>query len=131
MDTLTATEQIAVRALANEPGFALGVFNYAVEFLNRYGEEDRNFQVSNAHLDEFYERLRSQRGMTLDRDTFRVAAPFVRFSLEAEISAQAWGEEGAFGRRLPYDIQLQTAIELLKSASSTGDLFQNISQATH
>jgi carboxyl-terminal processing protease len=129
MDTLSTTEQEAVRALANEPGFALGVFNYAVEYLNRNGE-DRNFQVTDAHLDEFYGRLRTQRGMTLDLETFRVAAPFVRFSLEAEIAAQEWGEEGAFGRRLPYDTQLRTALELLKGASSPGDLLQRVSSAT-
>jgi hypothetical protein len=105
------------------------VFNYAVEYLNRNGE-DRNFQVTDAHLDEFYGRLRTQRGMTLDLETFRVAAPFVRFSLEAEIAAQEWGEEGAFGRRLPYDTQLRTALELLKGASSPGDLLQRVSSAT-
>ena len=129
MDTLTTQAQTAVLALSNQPGFSVEVFNYAVEYLNRYGE-DPDFQVTDTHLDELYERLRGPVRGSLDRETFRSAAAFIRLSLESEIAERGWGEAKAFDRSIPYDAQLREAIRLLDGASSSEDLFQRIAIAT-
>ena len=126
MDTLTTDEQRAVRTLFEEGGrFSVGVFNYAVEFLQREGEENREFEVTDQDLDILYDRLRDE-GLETDRETFRAAERFVRYQLESQIALQGWGEPEEFRWRLPHDAPLQQALELLRGAESVEDLFARV-----
>lgn len=122
-DTLSAPEQRAVRALYREAGrYTAGVFNQAVDYLQRGGERNPDFQVTDQELDFLYERL-AENGFGVDRETWRSAARFVRFQLELEIALQGWGEALQFQRRLPHDRPLQRAIELLAGARTQETLF--------
>jgi C-terminal peptidase prc len=124
-DTLTASEQRAVRALFQEGGrFSTGVFNHAVAFLRaREGSlpapeamGDRgalSFEVSSADLDALYARLRED-GFRMDPATWRAAERFVRQELVREIALQGWGDGGQFLRRLEGDRILQEALQRLR-----------------
>ena len=130
MDTLTTEEQSAVRAIFEEGGrYSVGLFNYAVEFLQREGADNSGFRVTDEDIEALYERLREE-GLETDRDTFWTAERFVRYQLESQIALQGWGEWEEFQRRLPHDAPLQRAIELLREADSAADLFTLVSSTT-
>jgi len=122
-DTLSAPEQRAVRALYREAGrYNTGVFNHAVDYLQRNGDRNRDFQVTDRDLGLLYDRL-VENGFGVDRETWDTAGRFVRFQLESEIALQGWGEGVQFQRRLPHDRPLQRAIELLADARTQDALF--------
>jgi len=123
-DTLTTPEQEATRALFQEGGkFSLGLFSFAVDFLNLNGSENPNFEVTEADLTRLHEELRTERELELELSTFLEAERVVRFEIESEIAVQGWGALGGFRRTLPYDAPLQSALELLRGADSPADLF--------
>jgi carboxyl-terminal processing protease len=122
-DTLTTGEQEAARALLQEWGrFSLGVFDYSVDFLNRHGD-DPVFTVTEEDLGNLFERLRDDRELTVDRETFFLAERLVRFELESEIANRGWGNLQAFHRSIPFDAPLERAARLLREAESPEDLF--------
>ncbi len=125
-DTLTASEQRAVRALFVEGGrYTTGVFDHAVAVLQRMGVEPRSetrsgrptFDLDAGELDALYARLR-ERGFRVEAETWREAERFVRFGLASEVALQGWGEEGQFLQRMPQDRPLQEALARLRAASS-------------
>lgn len=124
MDTLTTDEQAAVRRLFEEAGvYSVGVFNYAVQYLRENERIGPDFDVGEAELDALYTLLSEQEGFTADRDTFERARRFVELQLETEIAGQGWGDLEGFRRRMQYDEPLQTAIDLLRGATTPEDLF--------
>lgn len=122
-DTLGAAEQEAVRELLRQGGrYMVGIFNYAVEFLQREGNGSEGFRVTGRDLDLLYERL-SEAGATVDRATFDRAERFTRYHLESEIAVQGWDDRVRFERTLPLDAPLQRALELLRQAEGRAELF--------
>jgi carboxyl-terminal processing protease len=122
-DTLSAPEQRAVRALFREAGrYNTGVFNYAVDYLQRNGDRGSDFQITSEDLDALYQRL-VEAGFGVDRGAWDTAEPFVRFHLEAEVALQGWGEGHQFQRRVAHDRPLQRALELLAGARTQDALF--------
>ncbi|MEX0856000.1 MAG: S41 family peptidase [Gemmatimonadota bacterium] len=123
-DTLTAAEQEATRALSEEWGsFSLGLFSYAVGFLNAYQSEDPNFVITDADLVALHEHLRTERELELDLETFLRAEPVIRYELETEIAGQGWDALEGFRRTIRFDTPLQQALALLREADSPEDLF--------
>jgi carboxyl-terminal processing protease len=123
MDSLTSEERQAVLDLFQEGGrFSSGLFDFAVSYVNG-GARGPDFVVTEEDLQQFYERLRAERGVEVDLETFRRAERFVRLQLETEIAERGWGALEAFRRGVPYDAPLQRAVELLRGARSPEDLF--------
>jgi hypothetical protein len=123
-------EQEATRALFQEGGkFSLGLFSFAVEFLNVHGSEDADFELTDADLTQFHDELRTERELELGLSAFLQAERIVRFEVESEIAVQGWGALGGFRRTIPYDAPLQSALELLRGADSTADLFSQAATA--
>ena len=122
-DTLDTREQEAVRTLLRQGGrYTTGIFNYAVEFLNREGRELNAFQVTDRDLDLLYERIQ-EAGATVDRETWTRAARFTRYQLESEIAVQGWDQRERFLRLKDHDAPLTTALDLLRRAEDRASLF--------
>jgi carboxyl-terminal processing protease len=129
-DTLTTVEQEATRAVFEEWGaVSLGIFDFAVEFLNERGTANPDFEVTDADLDALHAELAEERDVKLDLETFRAAERVIRFELESEIAFQGWGALGSFHRIMPYDAPIRNALELLREADSPDDLFSRASAA--
>ncbi len=123
-DTLSTAEQEATRALLQEWGrFSLGLFDYAVAFLNAHGSDSPDFEVTREHLEELHGTLVAEREFGIDLETFLAAERIVRFELESQIASQGWGAEQAFLRAAPIDAPLQRALDLLRGASTPEELF--------
>jgi carboxyl-terminal processing protease len=128
-DTLSEAEQRAVRALYREAGrYTTGIFNHAVDYLQRNGERNRDFQVTDEELQRLHDRL-AEEGFEVEAATWQAAARFIRFQLESEIALQGWGEGLQFQRRLPHDRPLQRAVELLAGAHTQEALFARAGSA--
>jgi carboxyl-terminal processing protease len=122
-DTLDTREQEAVRGLLRQGGlYSAGIFNYAVEFLQREGNGQRGLQVTDRDLDRLYDRLREE-GATVDRATWDRAARFTRYRLESEIAVHGWDERERFLRMMSQDAPLLRALELLREADGRAALF--------
>ena len=122
-DTLDVQEREAVRALMSQGGrYTAGIFNYAVEFLQREGWDLNGFQVTDRDLDLLYERIQ-EAGATVDRETWTRAARFTRYQLESEIAVQGWDERERFLRLKDHDAPLTTALDLLRRAEDRASLF--------
>jgi carboxyl-terminal processing protease len=122
-DTLRTDEQEAVRTLLRQGGrYMVGLFNYAVEYLQREEEIGPDFEVTDRDLDQLYERLREQ-GATVDRATFDRAARFTRYQLESQIATHGWDQKERFLRLSSQDAPLNRAVELLRDADSREALF--------
>jgi carboxyl-terminal processing protease len=122
-DTLSADEQLAVRALFQEAGtYTTGVFNYAVAFLQTNGAEELDFEITGREVEELYQLLQD-RGFQLDRETWERAERFTRLQLEAQVALQGWGDAGEFSKRMRHDVPLQRSLELLRGAEDPLALF--------
>jgi len=122
-DTLGTSEQEAVRTLLRQGGrYIEGIFNYAVEYLQREGTDRTDFQITDRDMDLLFERLR-EAGATVERSTFDRAARFTRFQLESEIAAQGWDQKERFLRLMPHDAPLNRSLELLREADGPAALF--------
>jgi carboxyl-terminal processing protease len=122
-DTLTTEESEAVRTIYRGAGtFNVALFDHAVRYLQDHPSLQPGFQLSDAELDAFYGSLVEQ-GLEVDREVFDRAGRYIRYHLGREIALQKWGEEGQFRRIMPYDTQLNSALELLGDVDSPRELF--------
>jgi carboxyl-terminal processing protease len=124
MDTLSTVEQAAVRTLFRDAGVYNGArFDLAVQYLQEHPGLDLDFRVEDQDLADVYDRLVGEDGVDLTRETFALTERFVRYDLQREIALQGWGELGELQRAVPYDDALQVALDLLRGATSTEELF--------
>ncbi|TVP75093.1 MAG: S41 family peptidase [Gemmatimonadales bacterium] len=134
-DTLGLDEQQAVRRLFAEAGvYSTGLFNFAVEFLQRpehaariegNGDPgDARFELTDDDLEALRLKL-EERGFSVDPETWQGAERFTRAQLETQISQQGWGEHGRFVRVMPRDRPLQVALEHLRGADSVQALLES------
>lgn len=114
-DTLTSPEQELRAALFQSPDFSVAVFEMASELR---GDVDRDFVITPAWRADLYERLVA-RGLDLDRDLYDRGAGFVDRVLVDRIGRLAFGDAYAKLRDADNDVQLMTAIEVIR-AGSTG-----------
>ena len=122
-ETLTSDEVDAVRNLIPRIGRLYGaIFNFAVQYVREHPTLAIGFEVSDADLDRLFMAL-PQWEAELSREDFDRSRRFIRYQLEREIAAQAWGEDGEFLQMRGYDRQLERATELLANVSSTEELF--------
>ncbi len=129
-EILSGSEVEGVRGLfSRQGGFSLAVFAFAVSYVADHPNLEEGFSVSAADLDAFYASLSDHGASEVAREDFDAAERFVRYYLEREIALQAWGEAGQFRHQVELDRQLERAVDLLRGASSTADLFDRLSDA--
>ena len=122
-ETLDATEVESVRNLIPRIGrLYLAIFNFAVEYVREHPSLEVGFEVSDADLGRLFAAL-PQWDAEVSREDFYRSTRFIRYQLEQEIAAQAWGEDGEFLQMRGYDRQVERALELLSGVDSTDELF--------
>jgi len=121
-DTLTDTEEVAVRSIYREAGrFNIALFNFAVRFVSEHPGLATGFRLTDADLEAFYQAL-PEWEIDVNRQDFQDARRFVEYQLEREIALQAWGDAGQFRQTWRYDRPLTRSLELLREARSTDEL---------
>lgn len=119
-DTLSTAEQRLLGAL-NRRGTSVssGIFTTAVRHL----ETTRpGFVVPDTWGDTLYQEF-TRRGVTVDRAMFDEGRTLVTRLLDRRLASLAFGDSAMVRNVLPYDPQLQRAINLLRGASTTTALF--------
>ncbi|MEX2471730.1 MAG: S41 family peptidase [Gemmatimonadota bacterium] len=125
-ETLSDAEARAVQRIFRRGGaFQEALFSYAVAYVRDHAGLEQGFSLSGADLRDFYGSLPDD-GEPVALEDFERAERFVRYHLEREIALQAWGEQGQFEQGVPFDRQLEAALDLLARAQSTDDLFAAI-----
>ncbi|HET9948040.1 MAG TPA: S41 family peptidase [Longimicrobiales bacterium] len=128
-EALTPAEVEAVRALLPEFGrLSLALFNDAVAYVGEHPGLEPGFSLSDAELEEFYDRL-PEWDVHVERADLERAERFIRYHLEREIAHQAWGARGQFLQSLPYDRQVTAALDLLQGVDSPEELFEAVGEA--
>ena len=129
-DTLTTVERDAVRAIERRAGqLQNAIFDLAVRIVQERPGLTQDFTITPADLDRLYASLPAEARADVPRARFDEASRFVRFALEREIALSKWGEAAEFGRRVPYDRQLQAALDLLGRADSPEELLRVVDEA--
>jgi carboxyl-terminal processing protease len=127
-ETMTGTEEAAVRALYQQAGaFYVALFNYAVRYVQEHPNLELGFELSDDDMAAFYRAL-PEWDVSVDRDDFRLGQRFVRHQLEREVALQAWGERGEFLQGRRHDRQLGRAVELLEGSSSPEELLGSVTR---
>jgi carboxyl-terminal processing protease len=117
-DTLTVAERTLLRALSTRPTATNQVLSeYTLEL--RRGVV-RDFSVNAAWRDEVFRRLQKD-GVRVDRPTFDAGATLLDRMLEQRVSALAFGDSASFRRNAPRDVQLQTALSVLRGSSTQAE----------
>lgn len=125
-ETLSEAEARAVQRIFRRGGaFQEALFSYAVAYVRDHAGLERGFSLSGPDLRDFYGSLPDD-GEPVPLEDFERAERFVRYHLEREIALQAWGDQGQFEQGVPFDRQLEAALDLLARAQSTDDLFAAI-----
>jgi len=128
-ETLSPQEIAAVqRVFQHAGGFTVALFNFAVEYVPEHPDLQVGFSVSEADLADLFESL-SEHEAVIERADFETARRFVRYHLEREIALQAWGEAEQFQQSIPFDRQLQRALDLLRDGPGTEELLEAVSAA--
>jgi carboxyl-terminal processing protease len=117
-DTLTAAERTLLQALSTRPTATNQVLSeYTLELRRGLG---RDFSVNAAWRDEVFRRLQKD-GVRVDRATFDAGATLLDRMLEQRVSALAFGDSASFRRNAPRDVQLQTALNVLRGSSTQAE----------
>jgi carboxyl-terminal processing protease len=128
LDTLTLGEQGLMGAVREEVAkFNNLLYRYAMEYGHQHAELRPGFQVTEAMLAGFYELLRRE-GLELDREVYDAASDLIGRRLAFEISTARFGKEEGWKRLTSDDLQIRTAIELLRGADSPEAVFAQLQE---
>jgi carboxyl-terminal processing protease len=81
-----------------------------------------DFTVTQEHRDDYLRRLKA-RGVEIDRTKWDRAQKYIDRMLEYSIARVAFGDSTAHRRTLDDDVQLRTALDLLRKGQTQRDLF--------
>jgi carboxyl-terminal processing protease len=123
LDTLSLAEQDLVQAVREDVAlFNNLLYRYAVEYTHDNPSLARGFPVTDAMLGGFYELLASE-GIEMEREVFDAGRSLIARRLANEISVAAFNRQEGWKRLIEDDPQVRVAIELLRAADSTEQLF--------
>jgi carboxyl-terminal processing protease len=123
VDSLTAREQEFAEALGRG-SFSLNqlAVRFAAEWNSDHPGLRPDFEVSSEMRDEFYRLLLSE-DVELDPGLYSDVQPLVDRFLAAQLANSAFGESERLRRAQAGNAQVARAVELLRGASTTEDLF--------
>jgi carboxyl-terminal processing protease len=123
-DTLTATEQQFARALGVDiPAYRDVLARYALDIKGANGVSSEEFQVTDAMMAEFLQRLRN-RGVEMPDSVWDGGRDFVAEQFGFEVTRYVFGRQAELNRRVKSDIQVRRAIELLSQADTPAQLIR-------
>ena len=118
-DTLTADEQQALTSIERQAGaINQAMFDLSVRLIQERPGLATDFTITDQDLDRLYGALADSIRAQVPRDDFRRTSRFIRYGFEREVALQKWGEAVEFQHRIPYDLQLKAAVDLLERADS-------------
>ena len=123
-DTTTLEERELERAVGRA-GYSLNqlAFRFGVEWTNAHPDIPRDFDITPAMREEFYQQITAIEGIELDRDLFDRVQPRIDRYLEAQIANSAFGDLDMFIRFESDSPPVREAIRLLLEAETQEDLF--------
>jgi carboxyl-terminal processing protease len=133
-DTLTATEREFAKALGNGlPRYRDALTSIALEAKKTHGIKSESFKVTPEMRQQVYERLRAK-DVEVSSSIFHGAGTLIDEQLGYEIARYVFGRPAEFRRRAANDLQMQTALGLLRKVQTPKDLLSlaraNQSEAT-
>jgi len=129
-DTLTSAEQRALTSIDRQAGaINQAMFDFSVRLIQERPDLETDFTITAQDLDRLYGTLADSIRAQLPREDFSGASRFIRYGLERQVALQKWGEAVEFQHRVPYDLQLNAAIDLLERADSPEALLELVDAA--
>jgi carboxyl-terminal processing protease len=121
-DTLTTSEREFAKSLGNGlPQFRDVLTSIALDAKKNHGVKSENFKVTPEMRQQVYNRLRA-REVQINPSVFNAAGALVDEQLGYEIARYVFGRPAEFRRRAANDVQMQTAMSLLRKAQTPKEL---------
>jgi carboxyl-terminal processing protease len=121
-DTLTSPEREFAKALGNGlPQYRDALTSIALEAKKSHGVRAESFKVTPEMRQLVYDRLRA-RDVQISPSVFNGAGPLIDEQLGYEVARYVFGRPAEFRRRAASDLQMQTAMGLLRKAQTPKDL---------
>jgi len=121
-DTLTVPEREFAKALGNAlPQYRDALTSIALEAKKTHGVKSESFKVTPQMRQQVYERL-STRDVKVSLSIFNGAGPLIDEQLGYEVARYVFGRPAEFRRRATNDLQMQTAMGLLRKAQTPKEL---------
>ncbi|HZB26982.1 MAG TPA: S41 family peptidase, partial [Gemmatimonadales bacterium] len=121
-DSLTEAEREFAKALGNGlPHYRDALTSIALEAKKNHGVKSESFKVTPEMRQQVYERLRA-RDVKISPTIFQGAGALIDEQLGYEIARYVFGRPAEFRRRAANDVQMQTAVSLLRKAQTPKEL---------
>ena len=121
-DTLTTAEREFAKALGNGlPQYRDALTTIALEAKKTLGVKSEAFQVTPEMRRQVYQRLRAK-NVQVSQEIFNGAGKLIDEQLGFEIARYVFGRPAEFRRRAAQDVQMQTAMGLLRKAQTPKQL---------
>lgn len=121
-DTLTTAEREFAKALGNGlPQYRDALTTIALEAKKTLGVKSEAFQVTPDMRRQVYQRLRAK-NIQVSPEVFNGAGKLIDEQLGFEIARYVFGRPAEFRRRAAQDVQMQTAMGLLRKAQTPKQL---------
>jgi carboxyl-terminal processing protease len=121
-DTLTAPEREFAKALGNAlPQYRDALTSIALEAKRTHGVKSESFKVTPQMRQQVYERL-SAHDVKVSPAVFNGAGPLIDQQLGYEVARYVFGRPAEFRRKATNDLQMQTAMGLLRKAQTPKEL---------
>jgi carboxyl-terminal processing protease len=121
-DTLSEAEREFAKALGNGlPHYRDALTSIALEAKKNHGVKSESFKVTPAMRQQVYDRLRA-RDVKISPTIFQGAGALIDEQLGYEIARYVFGRPAEFRRRVANDVQMQTAMNLLRKAQTPKEL---------
>jgi len=122
LDTLTAPEREFAKELGNGlPQYRDALTSIALEAKKNHSVTSESFKITPQMRQEVYDRLRAHK-VEVSSAVFQGAGTLIDEQLSFEVARYVFGRPAEFRRRAASDQQMQTAIGLLRKASTPKDL---------
>jgi carboxyl-terminal processing protease len=121
-DTLTNAEREFAKALGNAlPQYRDAITTIALEAKKTNGVRSEAFKVTPDMRQQVYQRLRGK-DVQISPEVFNAAGALIDEQLGFEIARYVFGRPAEFRRRAAQDVQMQTAVGLLRKAQTPKQL---------
>jgi carboxyl-terminal processing protease len=121
-DTLSDAEREFAKSLGNGlPQYRDALTSIALEAKRNHGITSESFKVTREMRQEVYRRLKA-RNVSINQSVFDGAGELVDEQLALEITRYVFGRPAEFRRRAAQDVQMQTAMGLLRKAQTPKQL---------
>jgi carboxyl-terminal processing protease len=122
LDTLTASEREFAKALGNGlPQYRDALTSIALEAKKTHGVKSESFTVTPEMRQQVYNRLQSRK-LQISPSVFQGAGALIDEQLGYEIARYVFGKPAEFRRRAANDLQMRTAMNLLRKAQTPKEL---------